>query len=256
MFAKVNWTETGIAKLKAKEYRYISSEISKLFRHPKTGKITRYVYMGAALTNIPHLMDITPIEMEKKSVSGVNENEPAELTVDKLLETLGVKTLAEAIDMFSAKEKENKKESDEVAELKKRIAEKDKLIADLAKQEAESKIKAQLTSWSKGEKFSLPEVTLTKLGKFVTKLDAAELTVLTEIVDELLTTGLVDSEEDGASNVVALDNKNSNASIEFTNIIADIQKEKKCSYEEAFNLAKIQNPKLANKYLEFERGEA
>ena len=251
LFALVEWTDNGIADLKANRYKYISSEISQVFRHPKSGKITRYVYMGAALTNIPHLMDITPIEMERKSVPDEGKSE---LTVDELLKTMGVNTLSEAIAMFN--KKEDTTDKDRIAKLEEENKEKDKLIASLAKQEFKNTIETHLSNWSKGDKFSLPAITLTKLGDFIQELDANDVTKLAAVIDELLTIGLVEP-EDGASHVVDLSDKSDKSAMtKFTGLIADIQKEKKCSYNSAFELAKIQNPKLAEKYLEEQRNDA
>ena len=74
LWALVLWTDNGLADLEARRYRYISSEIAQRFKHPKTGKRTKYVLLGAALTNIPHLMDITAIEMEVKMSDAEAQN--------------------------------------------------------------------------------------------------------------------------------------------------------------------------------------
>ena len=169
-----------------------------------------------------------------------------------MLASLKVDNLSDIVELFS----KNNDKDDEVTELKTRLDEKDSLIAELVKRDKQNTIQALVTKWTDGEKFSLPKVTITKLTNLLPKLDAKDVTVLASTVDELLTVGLIEVEE-GSSKVTDLTTTSDEDVVkEFTELVSQVKKNSKCGYEEALNLAKLQNPKLANRYIEAQRDDA
>lgn len=65
LFAGVEWTEKGAQKIKANEFKFVSSEFSFNFKDPETGKIFDIILGGAALTNIPFIRDMEAVQLSE-----------------------------------------------------------------------------------------------------------------------------------------------------------------------------------------------
>jgi hypothetical protein len=110
LWIAIEFTEPAREAIKTGEYRYMSSEFSDEWEHPKSGQKFKDVFFGAALTNRPYIKDILPINM-----SEVNGGE----SVDKLLQAMRAKfklsddaTEDEILEAFSKDVVEPKKEED------------------------------------------------------------------------------------------------------------------------------------------------
>ena len=66
--ATVEWTKTGLDKIKNKLYKYISPEWHFAYRDPESGMQHTHVIMGAGLTNIPLFKKLKPLTMSEDSV--------------------------------------------------------------------------------------------------------------------------------------------------------------------------------------------
>ncbi len=60
LFARVDWTKAGAAKVAEKEYRYTSADFDFDYRDPETGKKFGPVLKGAGLTNRPFVKGMAP----------------------------------------------------------------------------------------------------------------------------------------------------------------------------------------------------
>ena len=116
LYLDIDWTESGLAKIESKEFKYLSPEYFPKWTHPKSGDDYTDVLVGAALTNNPFLMDIDPITMSREQEGQKMEfaaklrealKLSADASDDEVLETVGAavelaETPAEPVQKFSA----------------------------------------------------------------------------------------------------------------------------------------------------------
>ena len=67
LFAEVEWTPLGVEKVTSKQFRYTSSELSQSYIDPVTGRETKNVLIGVALTNIPQVKGMAPVSLSEES---------------------------------------------------------------------------------------------------------------------------------------------------------------------------------------------
>lgn len=82
----VDWTEAAAKKLKEKEYRYWSTEYMDEWENPHTGEVHQDVLVGGALTNIPYLKNLVPINLSELDT----HEEEQGMDRDKLIKLLGL----------------------------------------------------------------------------------------------------------------------------------------------------------------------
>lgn len=61
----VEWTEEAARKLDNKEYRYWSTEFTPKWENPHTEEIHENVVVGGALTNVPFLKNLVPVNLSE-----------------------------------------------------------------------------------------------------------------------------------------------------------------------------------------------
>lgn len=59
----VDWTREAFQKIKNKAYKYFSPEYANKWKHPASGQEFQDVMFGGALTNMPHLKGILPLNL-------------------------------------------------------------------------------------------------------------------------------------------------------------------------------------------------
>jgi superfamily I DNA and/or RNA helicase len=126
LWAIVDWTTLGKAKVEGKEYRYLSAEFSNSYKDTETGKSFGPTLFGAGLTNRPFIKNMAPAVELKEQQSRKDYKMEEELK----------KEIAELKEKLSAMESEKKELADAKGkledELKKSLADK-----ELAEKESE-----------------------------------------------------------------------------------------------------------------------
>lgn len=79
----VEWTKKAAEKLKNKEYRYWSTEFLPLWEDPHTGQKHRNVIVGGALTNVPFLKNLVPVNLNE--FQGNQESKENTMDREKLI---------------------------------------------------------------------------------------------------------------------------------------------------------------------------
>jgi len=73
LMAKVEWTEMGQDKITKRLFKFVSAEFADKFPHHETGKPTKNVFMGLALTNTPALKNQTPVSLSEDATRLIHE---------------------------------------------------------------------------------------------------------------------------------------------------------------------------------------
>lgn len=73
LMATVEWTPLGMDKIKNKLYRFTSSELALEHPHHATGVLVNNVLIGVALTNIPAVKGMAPVELSEKVQAFINK---------------------------------------------------------------------------------------------------------------------------------------------------------------------------------------
>jgi phage I-like protein len=230
LWLQIEFTEPARDAVKKGEYRYMSSEFTDEWEHPKTGDKHQDVFYGAALTNRPWLKDILPINMSE--VTGgekVDEFLKALRTKLKLSEDATEDQILEALTKEPEPEKEPVKAelSESDRELLKKLGESnpalDKLMRtvdnqagtikqlgdDLAQQKAATllaEINHTTDQWKRGGskgKFAIPPAALENLPVQLAELPPAGRKVFADFVASILDTGLVELQERGRPAVMS-----------------------------------------------------
>ena len=84
----VEWTEDAAKKLKNKEYRYWSTEYSDEWEDPHTGQKHNDVLFGGALTNVPFLKNLVPVNLSEFGHKADGGNEVMDR--EKIIKLLGL----------------------------------------------------------------------------------------------------------------------------------------------------------------------
>ena len=74
LMATVAWTPLGVDKIKNKLYRFTSSELASQHPHHETGELMNNVLIGVALTNIPAVKGMAPVELSEEVQSFINHS--------------------------------------------------------------------------------------------------------------------------------------------------------------------------------------
>lgn len=73
----VDWTREAFEKIKNKAYKYFSPEYANRWEHPASGQQFKDVMFGGALTNMPHLKGILPLNLAEYAKEVVNDTKPS-----------------------------------------------------------------------------------------------------------------------------------------------------------------------------------
>jgi hypothetical protein len=65
LLAEVAWTPLGVEKIKSKQYKFTSSELSLSYPHFETGKQVKNVFIGVALTNVPAIKGLQAVSLSE-----------------------------------------------------------------------------------------------------------------------------------------------------------------------------------------------
>jgi len=149
LLAEVEWTPLGMEKIKTKQYRFTSSELSSVLHH-ETGKTIENVLIGVGLTNIPAVKGLAAVSLSEEVQNLINQtnmskdqklNEEVEETTEEVEETEVVETEEETTE-----EVEEGTEEETTEEVEAELAE----VPDFIKKKIEDKKKKE--SGSKGGK--------------------------------------------------------------------------------------------------------
>ena len=66
LWVLIEWTDKAAAHIKAREYKYFSPEIWKVWTHPTTGKKFNDAFVGGGITNRPFLKGIQEISLSEE----------------------------------------------------------------------------------------------------------------------------------------------------------------------------------------------
>lgn len=148
----VEWTPEAVKKIQDKEFRFISAEIALLYEDQETNKVTPNVILGAALTNIPFVRGLKPVELSednsfKENDIFVLDNLKKDMeTFKKMLSTLQGKeivSLGEVELLKSVMLGLSDEEKEEVKEEVEKVEESAEEAEETAKKEEEVKGKEE-----------------------------------------------------------------------------------------------------------------
>jgi len=86
LFAKVEWTELGVEKVKKNLFKFVSAELAGIFPHHKTGDEVKDVFIGLALTNTPALKAQHPLALSEQLTNLLTETSMLKKFISKLKE--------------------------------------------------------------------------------------------------------------------------------------------------------------------------
>jgi phage I-like protein len=74
LWLNIEWTREAFDKIKNKAYRYFSPEYANKWKHPASGQVFQDVFFGGALTNMPHLKGILPLNLSEYASDEENDD--------------------------------------------------------------------------------------------------------------------------------------------------------------------------------------
>lgn len=167
LLAEVEWTPLGIEKIKSKQYRFTSSELSSV-RHHKTGKIIPNVLIGVGLTNIPAVKGLAAVSLSEEVKQFINnqknmdknellneeeETKTSEEVTKESTEEVEETTQGQEDSTDTDVEDESTEEGEELAEKKtEKMAKKKKKIEEYEEDEDEEEEKDLKSLMKKKEK--------------------------------------------------------------------------------------------------------
>ena len=98
LLAEVEWTPIGVEKIKSKQFRFISSELAISYPHYSTGEKIKNVLIGIALTNIPAVKGLAPVQLSEQVLTYLNNQETMTKKKELLGEEVKEETPIEAAD--------------------------------------------------------------------------------------------------------------------------------------------------------------
>lgn len=276
---QVEWTDEAAQKIRAKEYRYFSSEFADEWTDPETGTTHQDVLFGGGLTNRPFIKGMVPVNLSE------SEAEQARLAEEVPASTgAGGATEGDTVDLTKLRTKLKLSEgtSDEdvikaalaladpapapvvepdVQDLRK-LAEGNpalaKILADsesqarrLAEMEASltlSEVKRQLTELDEGAKFAITPAVRELAEPLLIKLPPSGRTELLGILRKFAEgSGTVQLGETGGTNV---DQRTGGGDPvkQFTDLVKKIEVEDKQTPKEALRIAILRDPMLFESY--------
>ncbi len=220
----VEWTEKAATAIREGAYRYFSPEYMDKWKHPQSGDEFTDVVLGGGLTNRPFLKNILPVNLseiekaEERGGGGMEEllkklREALKLGEDVEEEAI-LEALSEAIQPKPEEKKPDPVETLSEEEVAKILEDHPAMAAvlDQAKAtEAQAKslagrvvnleheartatVAAKLTEWHAGgelQKQGLPVALDEKVTAFMLSADDTQRSAFTDILDEVIKTGLV-----------------------------------------------------------------
>jgi phage I-like protein len=277
------FTQRAADAIRAGEYRYFSSEFDDEWEDPATRQKFQDVLFGGGITNRPFLRNMPPINLSEFIPR--NGKEVRRMTLQELLEKLGVpesKALVEIEallqartklqevttalgEMTTAKEKletDLKAANTKLEEVRDPKAEKEKKFAEdypeefkqlqeTRRQLREDRVNAQIAGWLKdaGVHRGLPAKFEDPVKSFILDLPEDKAKVFSDIVTDIVRTGLVDFKEIGSGG--PHENGSADASSKLDEAVAKLQADNPgMSYREASAKAVRDNPQLAKDWKE------
>lgn len=204
----VEWTEKAAAAIRNKEYRYFSPEFARTYTDPKTNEVHSDVLLGGGLTNRPFLKDLIPVnlsevydDVEDDSTQGTGSEEEDNSVnefQEKLRKQLGLPEDATDEQILAAANKPTNAGGNDNPQMSELIAQVTALTEQNAKLIAGRRIdgvNVQLKEWEapsdKNMKFALPPAVHDKVQTLLLSENEGVVTQFTEVVNEILQTGLV-----------------------------------------------------------------
>ena len=274
LWLQIEFTEPAREAIAKGEYRYMSSEFSDEWEHPKTGAKHQDVLFGAALTNRPWLKDILPINM-----SEVTGGEQVDEFLKQLRDQLGLPEEATQEQILEAAKKEPPKEepapepepdlvalSEQDRELLKKLGESNPAIKALtdtvekqteqiteltdkvAKGEAATKlaeIGGTIQGW-RSDKYAVPPSALDGMTVKLAELPPAGVKLFNDFVQSILKTGLVELKERAQPRILT---EGKSAAVKFAEEAQSLMSgNKDVSYADAVRQISEDNPGLWEAY--------
>jgi len=129
LMAEVEWTPIGVEKITNKQYRFTSSEFSLSYPHYKTGEKVKNVFIGCALTNIPAMKGMAPVQLQEQYQYFINNLKNMD-TLNELFAILNGKEKVSKIEFSEFKElaetSKNKAAAKMITELEEKVEEEKK----------------------------------------------------------------------------------------------------------------------------------
>jgi len=205
LLAEVEWTPIGIEKIKSKQFRFISSELAISYPHYSTGEKIKNVLIGIALTNIPAVKGLAPVQLSEQVLTYLTNQDSMtkkkelleEEVKEEVVEEVEEKEV-EAVEEEKVEEVEEKVEEEEVVEEEDKVEETEEEKEDLEeevkeeeKEEEEKEVEEEPKEEVKEElEEKIETVTLTEYQKLEEKLNdlqgKLEVKDLTEDVEDSL----------------------------------------------------------------------
>lgn len=207
----VEWTKAAAEKIRNKEYRYFSSDFADEWEDPETGTTYEDVLLGGGLTNRPFLKNLVPVNLSELygKEKEKEEDDSMELT-EQLRSALGLSDDAteqdalEAIQKLQIPKVEDPPSAPDVpVELSenpvvKRLMEE---VAELRSERTLAEAQRLTESWTthSTKKFALPPAVSDNLTELLVGGSKQFVDKLTEVVDAILTAGLINLSESGGT---------------------------------------------------------
>lgn len=223
----VDWTDDAATDIRSGKYRYFSPEFVDVWEHPETGEKFKDVLLGGGLTNRPFLKNIMPVNLSEVLAEEAGSLEGGDM--EKFLEALRkrfklaedaseddiLKALDEALQAHTEEDpEEDPAESlteEEVAKIleehpalagvleqSKVLAEQNKTlvgrVVSLELATRSQSVSTKLSEWHSGGKegkHGLPAVLDEKIATFMLSATEEQVSAFTEIMNEVVKTGLV-----------------------------------------------------------------
>lgn len=269
LWVGVQWTQSALAKLKDKAFRYFSPEFTGEWIHPSTNVKHKNVLFGGALTNRPFLKGILPINL-----SEVMTQNPGDTMLEEMRTILGLPDTATEAEVLAAAqtikdaatppagtegepvtpevveetppvvESVQATESAEVKKLNERIA-----LLEAANRVGEVTMRLSELSAKPGMKFAIAPAALDQLKQLALDAPGKKFSDdLFKFAESVLTEGLVELGERGGRQQSAGNSVDGTATGEFMAKVEAHAKEKVVSFAEAANAISMSEPDLFDRY--------
>lgn len=283
---QVEWTDEAALKIKSKAYKYFSAEFADSWTHPETGMTHSDVLFGGGLTNRPFIKGMVPVNLSESEALAAKLDEEIPVPTGDGGATNGGSMdpkVLKAIQM-ALKLSEGTSEDDTLVAVVAKLADPapapvvESPAADLVKLAESNPLIARLLADQQTSEKRLAEMeTAMQFAEVKTILhdvDADTTTAITPAVKELaeplmlklpkrergeLTAimrkfaegvGTVKLGEQGGTDPAARSDAHGDAVKQFTDLVAQIEREDKLPYKQAVNAAIQRQPRLHDAYRE------
>lgn len=131
LFAEVEWTPLGKDKISTKQYQFTSAELALSYPHFQTGAKVKNVLIGVALTNIPAVKGLAPVQLSEEVQLFINNSQSMD-ALKALYEKLAAKETISEDEMTSFKKKADEVGGDEATGMAKKLSGKVKKLSEEA----------------------------------------------------------------------------------------------------------------------------